>query len=65
MERDLQINGMHSKVKEAEETMQRERKKNQDRIEQVQIEYSDKEKRLLEKLKADMSKLIQEQLKEL
>lgn len=56
---------MHSKVKDAQDTMQRERAKNEQRLLEVETEFNDKERRLLDNLKKEKNALIQEQIKEI
>ena len=51
---------MQDRVRQAEETMQEERRKNKQRIEEVEREFFEKEKELTERLKRDMNQLIQE-----
>jgi hypothetical protein len=56
---------MVDQVREAEETVKRERKKAEERVATVEREFNEKERSLMEKIKRDMNGLIQEQMREL
>lgn len=56
---------MQERVKEAEATMEREKRECKDRIQEIEDQFNAKEKTLHEKLKRDMNQLIQEQIKEM
>ena len=60
-----QIQGMQEKVRVAQETMQRERQENSERLHQIEQEFLDKERRLNSKLKDQMNALIQQQIQEI
>lgn len=49
---------MMDQVREAEETVKRERKKAEDRVAQVEREFNEKERTMTERLKRDMNNLI-------
>jgi len=56
---------MVDQVREAEETVKRERKKAEERVATVEREFNEKERSLMDKIKRDMNGLIQEQMREL
>ena len=56
---------MQEKVRVAQETMQRERQENSERLHQIEQEFLDKERRLNSKLKDQMNALIQQQIQEI
>lgn len=49
--KDGEIKAMQERVKEAEDNMKQEKKKAQDRVQQVEREYGEKERALNENLK--------------
>lgn len=59
-ERDCEIMGMKDRVREAMETMENEKRICKERIQEVESEYIEKERTLHDKLKREMSALIQE-----
>jgi hypothetical protein len=56
---------MVDQVREAEDTVKRERKKAEEKVAAVEREFHEKERTLTERLKRDMNNLIQEQMREL
>ena len=64
-ERDSEIMSIKDRVREAMETMEQEKRKCKERIQEVEQEFMDKERTLQDKLKKDMNALIQEQVKEI
>jgi hypothetical protein len=51
---------MVDQVREAEETVKRERKKAEERVATVEREFNEKERNLMDKIKREMNTLIQE-----
>jgi hypothetical protein len=51
---------MVDQVREAEETVKRERKKAEERVATVERELNEKERNLMDKIKREMNTLIQE-----
>jgi Skp family chaperone for outer membrane proteins len=49
---------MQDKVKDAEEKLQKERIKCQEKVSQVERDFNEKERSLMEKLKRDMNNMV-------
>jgi hypothetical protein len=52
-------------VREADDTVKRERKKAEEKVAAVEREFYEKERTMTDKLKREMNNLIQEQMREL
>jgi|LauGreDrversion4_2_1035121.scaffolds.fasta_scaffold120653_2 hypothetical protein len=57
-QKDNQLKGMADQVREAEETVKRERKKAEERVATVEREFNEKERNLMDKIKREMNNLI-------
>lgn len=57
-EKTYEIKTMQDRVQEVQEIMEKEKRKHQERIQQIEQEYSDKERMLNDKLKREMQQLI-------
>ena len=60
-----QIQGMKDKVAEAHATMERVVREHKELNERLELEYSEKDRRLKDNLKAQMNNLITEQMAEI
>ena len=56
---------MQECVKDAEDKMQREKVRCQEKVSSVEREFNEKEKHLMDKLKREMNTMVQEQMREL
>ncbi len=56
--KDGEIRAMQAQVKEAEDTMKREKKKAEERVALVEREFGEKERTMMERLKREMNTLI-------
>ena len=63
--KESEIKGMLDQVREADETVKRERKKAEEKVVAVEREFYEKERIMTDKLKREMNNLIQEQMREL
>ena len=57
-QKDNQLKGMVDQVREAEDTVKRERKKAEERVATVEREFNEKERNLMDKIKREMNNLI-------
>ena len=64
-DKNFEIKTMQDRVQEVQEIMEKERRKHQERIQEIESDYVEKERMLNEKLKRDMHNLIQEQIREI